>query len=76
MMTLNGVKRNNRKKPTYCSQCSLNFNRMLFFILKYRIFKKDDLIKNDGIKPDWLAIKSTKLWKRRKPTKINRRLIL
>ena len=52
MMTLNGVKRNNRKKPTYCSQCSLNFNRMLFFILKYRIFKKDDLIKNDGIKPD------------------------
>ena len=50
MITLNGVKRDNRKKPTYYSQCSSNFNRILFFILKNLIFKKDDLIKNDDIK--------------------------
>ena len=75
-MTLNGVKRNNRKKPTYYSQCSPNFNRMLFFILKNLIFLKDDLIKNHDIKPDWLAIKRSKLWKCRKPTEINRRSIL
>ena len=56
-MTLNGVKRNNRKKPIYCSQCSSNFNRLLFFILKNLVFKKVDLIKNDDIKPDWLVIK-------------------
>ena len=43
MMTLNGVKRYNRKKPTYYSQCSSNFSRILFFILKNLIFKKDDL---------------------------------
>ena len=49
MMTLNGVKRNNRKKPTYYSQCSTNFNRIIFKNLN---FKKDDLIKNDDIKPD------------------------
>ena len=61
MMTLKGVKRDNRKKPTYYSQCRSNFNRILFFILKNLIFKKDDLFKNDGIKPDWLAIKCTKI---------------
>ena len=33
----------------------------LFFIFKNLNFKKDDLIKNDDIKPDWLAIKCTKL---------------
>ena len=49
-MTLNGVKRNNRKKQTYCSQNSSNFNTILFFNLKNLIFKKDDLIKNDNIK--------------------------
>ena len=43
MMTLNGVKRYNRKKPTYYSPCSSNFSRILFFILKNLIFKKDDL---------------------------------
>ena len=74
-MALNGVKCNNRKKPTYYRQCSSNFNSMLFFILKNLIFKKFDLIKNDDIKPDCLAIKCTKLWKRRKP-EINRKLIL
>ena len=48
-----------------------------FFVLKNLIFKKDDLIKNDDIKPDWLAIKKyTKLWNRRKLTEINRTLIL
>ena len=51
MMTLNGVKRNNRKKQTYCSQHSSNFNTILFFNLKNLIFKKDDLIKNHDIKP-------------------------
>ena len=51
MMILNGVKRNNKKK-TYYSQCSSNFNRILFFILKIPIFKREDLIKNDDIKPD------------------------
>ena len=51
MMTLNDVKRDNRKKPTYYSQCSSNFNRTLFFIIKNLIFKKDDLIKIDDIKP-------------------------
>ena len=61
MMTLNGVKRDNRKKPTCYSQCSSNLNRILFFILLNLIFKKDDLIKNDDIKPDWLAMKCTKL---------------
>ena len=48
----------------------------LFFIFKNLNFKKDDLIKNDDIKPDWLAIKCAKLWKRRKPTEIKRRLNL
>ena len=33
----------------------------LFFIFKNLNFKKNDLIKNDDIKPDWLAIKCTKL---------------
>ena len=46
MMTLNGVKRYYRKKPTYYSKCSSNFNRFFFFILKNLIFKKDDLIPN------------------------------
>ena len=59
MMILNGVKRNNKKK-TYYSQCSSNFNRILFFILKIPIFKRDDLIKNDDIKPDWSFIKRSK----------------
>ena len=58
---LNAVKRNNRNKPTYYSQCSLNSSRNLLFILKNPIFKKDDLIKNNGITPDWLAIKRSKL---------------
>ena len=44
-------------------------------ILKNLIIKKVDLIKNDDIKPDWLAIKWTKLWTRKKPTEINRTLI-
>ena len=52
-MILNGVKHSNKKKATYYSQCSSNFNRILFFILKIPIFKRDDLIKNDDIKPDW-----------------------
>ena len=60
-MTLNGVKRDDRKKPTYYSQCSSNFNRIVFFILKILIFKKDDLNKNDDIKLDWLAMKCSKL---------------
>ena len=34
MMTLNGVKRDNRKKRTHYSQYSSNFNKILFFILK------------------------------------------
>ena len=38
--------------------------------------KKDNLIKNDDIAPDWHAIKRSKLWKRTKPFEINRRLIL
>ena len=59
MMILNGVKRNN-KENTYYSQCSSNFNRILFFILKIPIFKRDDLIKNDDIKPDWSFIKRSK----------------
>ena len=73
MVTLNDVKHDFRKKPTHYSQCSSNFNRILFFILKNLIFKKDDLIQNDDIKPDWRAIKCTKRWKQRKPTEINRR---
>ena len=36
------------------------FNRILFFILKIPIFKRDDLIKNDDIKPDWSFIKRSK----------------
>ena len=44
-MTLNGVKRNNRKKTKYYSKCSSNYNRILLFIFKNLIFKKDDLIK-------------------------------
>ena len=75
MMTLNDLKRNNRNKPTYYSQCSSKFIWILFIIFKNLIFKKDDLIKNDDIQPDWLAIKFTKLWKRSKPTEINRSLI-
>ena len=59
MMTLNGVKRDSRKKPTYHSQFSSNFNRILNFVLKDMIFKQDDLIKNDDIKPD--RLKCTKL---------------
>ena len=58
MMTLNGVKRNNRKKQTYCSQHSSNFNTILFFNLKNLIFKKDDLIKNDDIKPKFANVES------------------
>ena len=76
MMTLNGFKQNNSKKPTYFSQYSLNFSRILLFILKNLIFTKDNLIKNDDIKPGWLTMKCTKLCKRRIPTEINRRLIL
>ena len=75
-MTLNDVKRNKRNKPTYYSQCSSYFIWIMFFIFKNLIFKKDDLIKNDDIKPDWLTIKFTKPWKRSKTTEINRRLIL
>ena len=51
MMIFNGVKHNNKEK-TYYIQCSSNFNRILFFILKIPIFKREDLIKNDDIKPD------------------------
>ena len=39
-------------------QISIEF---VFFFLKNLIFKKDDLIKNDDMMPDWLAIKCTKL---------------
>ena len=60
MITLNGMKRNNGKKQTYYGQCSSNFNRILFCILKNLVFKKDDLIENNDIKPDWLAIKYSK----------------
>ena len=56
MMALYDVKRYNRKKRTYHSQYSSNFNNILFFILKNLIFKKHDLIKNDDMKTDWLAI--------------------
>ena len=54
MMTLNDVKGNNRKKPTYYSQSISDFNRILFFVLKIRFLKKVYVIKNDDIKPDWL----------------------
>ena len=37
---------------------------------------KDNLIKNDGITPNWHAVKRSKLWKRTKSFEINRRLIL
>ena len=59
MMILNGVKRNNKEK-TYYSQRNSNFSRILFFILKIPIFKGDNLIKNDDIKPDWSFIKRSK----------------
>ena len=62
MMTLNGVTRINRKKPTYYSQRNSNVNRILLYILKNLIFKKDDLIKkDDDITLDLLAIKHSKI---------------
>ena len=76
MTTLNGAKRNNRKKRTYYSQCSSNSNSILLFILKNLIFKKVDLIKNHDVTPDWLAIKLSKLEKRIKPTEVNCKLTL
>ena len=72
MITLNCVKRNNRKKTTYFIVNAVQIPIEFWFFL---IFKKDNLIKNDDIAPDWLAIKRDKLWKRRKATEINRRLI-
>ena len=68
-MTLNGVESNTRKKQTYYfSQCSYNLKRI-------RIFSLKNLIENNDITPDCLIIKRSKLWKRRKPTRINRKLI-
>ena len=39
-------------------QISLEF---CFLSLKILFFKKDDLVKNDDIKPNWLAMKYTNL---------------
>ena len=72
-MVSNVVTGRNRYIIVNAIQISIEF---WFLSLKIWFLKKEDLIKNDDIKPDWFAIKCTKLWKRRKPTEINRWLIL
>ena len=58
-MILNGVKRNNKEK-TYIVNVVLISIEFCFSSFKIPIFKRDDLIKNDDIKPDWSFIKRSK----------------